>query len=159
MYLFCINIPSKIDALHEKAIMDNFFSSVALSKKLRSFGTFTVGTQRSNSKKYPPALKRRSPPKNSQEVTSNSASGKGMTATVKKDTKEVLLTSIVHCSTGCDILTITQNDCFLWKAYLPVVKDYKARSAVSYINSILLFFHDILPSLLHPEDQLELLLS
>ena len=57
MYLFCINILSNIDVLHVTTIMDNLFSSVPFCKIVRRFGIFIVGSQRSDRKKYPPALK------------------------------------------------------------------------------------------------------
>ena len=41
----------------KKQSWTTFLEVLLYAKKLRSFGTFTVGTQRSNSKKYPPALK------------------------------------------------------------------------------------------------------
>lgn len=41
----------------KKQSWTTFLAVLLYAKKLRSFGTFTVGTQRSNSKKYPPALK------------------------------------------------------------------------------------------------------
>lgn len=41
----------------KKQSRTTFLAVLLYAKKLRSFGTFIVGTQRSSSKKYPPALK------------------------------------------------------------------------------------------------------
>ena len=140
----------------KKQSWTTFLAVLLYAKKLRSFGTFTVGTQRSNSKKYPPALKDKALLKILKRWLPIQQVVKEWQPPFWKDTKEVLLISIVHCLTGCDIVTITQNDCFLWKTYLP----HQLRKIIKpHQQSVLLFFHDILPSLLHPEDQLELLLS
>ena len=46
-----------LDDKHHVIYMDNFFSSVALCKKLKGFGTHSVGTLRANRKHYPEVLK------------------------------------------------------------------------------------------------------
>ena len=82
--------------------LDNFFTSIALCKKLKQFGSYTVGTLRSNRKGYPECLKDKDLLKHMEHGDYNSATADGMTVTVWSDTKLVSFLSNVHSSQGND---------------------------------------------------------
>lgn len=116
-----------LDNRNHVVYMDNFFSSVALCKKLKSFGTFSVGTLRSNRKDYPTALKEKVLLKNLKRGDYHTASSDGMTVTVWKDTKDVSFISNVHSSKGHDTVGRKQKHGSVKNISAPpVVKDYNA---------------------------------
>ena len=82
--------------------MDNFFTSIALCKTLKGFGTYTVGTLHSNRLGYPKCLTDKPLLKTMKRGDYHSATAEGITVTVWKDTKDVSFLSNVHSSTGQD---------------------------------------------------------
>ena len=105
--------------------MENFFSSVALCKKLHGFGTYSVGTLRPNRKDYPTALEDKAHLKNLKRGDFHSASSHSITVTVWKDTKDVSFISNVHSSSGQDTVGRRQKDGSVHAITAPpVVNDY-----------------------------------
>ena len=116
-----------LDDKHHVIYMDNFFSSVALCKKLKGFGTYSVGTLRANRKDYPEALKDKALLKKLKRGDYHTASGEEITISVWKDTKEVSFISNVHSSRGQDTVSRKKKDGSVSKIPAPpVVKDYNA---------------------------------
>ena len=106
---------------------NHFIYSMALCKKLKGFGTHSVGTLRANRKDYPGALKNKALLKKLKRGIYHIVSGEEITITVWKDTKEVSFISNVHSSRGQDTVSRKKKDCSVSQIpALPVVKDYNA---------------------------------
>ena len=105
--------------------MDNFFTSIALCKKLESFGTYTVGTLCSNRLGYPKCLTDKPLLKSMKRGDYHSATSEKITVTVWKDTKDVSFLLNVHSSRGQDnVSRKKQDDSAVQISAPPVVKDY-----------------------------------
>ncbi|XP_022779646.1 piggyBac transposable element-derived protein 4-like [Stylophora pistillata] len=105
--------------------MDNCFSSIALSKTLKGFGIYTLGTLRSNRLGYPKCLTDKPLLKTLKRGDYHSATAEGITVTVWKDTKDVSFLSNVHSSTGQDnVSRKKQGGSVVAITAPPVVKDY-----------------------------------
>ena len=116
-----------LDDKHHVIYMDNFFSSEALCRKLKGFGTYSVGTLRANRKDYPEPLKDKALLKKLKRGDYHTASGEEITISVWKDTKEVSFISNVHSSRGQDTVSRKKKDGSVSKIPAPpVVKDYNA---------------------------------
>lgn len=118
-------MPPYLDNHGHATYMDNFFTSIALCKKLKGFGSYTVGTLRSNRLGYPKCLTDKTLLKSMKRGCYHSATAEGITVTVWKDTKDVSFLSNVHSSTGQDNVSRKKQDGSVVAITAPpVVKDY-----------------------------------
>ena len=114
-----------LDNRNHVIYMDNFFTSIGLCKKLKGYGTYTVGTLRSNRVGYPKCLTDKAMLKKMKRGDYHSASSEGITVTVWKDTKDVSFLTNVHSSRGDDRTSRKKQDGTVHSITAPtVVKDY-----------------------------------
>lgn len=103
-----------LDNHNHVVYMDNFFSSVALCKKLHGFGTYSVEVsgQTERTSLQPKTLLNKL-----KRGHHHSASSDDTTVTVWKDTKEVSFISNVHSSMKQDTVKRRQRSLCLWHSF------------------------------------------